>query len=183
PSSAIVGPGQSARFALAVTGTTGAAPGPRAIPFQVVDTTSGLALGAEASYDLAAPRGCFVRPELELVVRDVSVVEDPARTSGQGAWTFAHLAGELAPAGVPPGAFVEAFLRTWLADQTVNGLPVRARPTMQPFALDPWPRDASGLLDLTRAPVRLLAIVDRVDLRDLGAGSAGEGRFVFGLLD
>jgi hypothetical protein len=124
-----------------------------------------------------------VRPERELVVRDLPVVEDPARTSGQGAWTFAHLAAELAPPGVPPGAFVEAFLRSWLVDQTVNGFTVRARPSMQAFALDPWPRDASGLLDLARAPVRLLAIVDRVDLRDPVAGSAGEGRFVFGLLD
>jgi hypothetical protein len=41
-------------------------------------------------------------------------------------------------------------------------------------------------LDLRIAPFRLLAIVNRVDLRGnsvYGGGSAGEGRFVFGVLD
>jgi hypothetical protein len=50
---------------------------------------------------------------------------------------------------------------------------------MQRLVLDAWPRTADGALDLARAPLRLQAIVNRFDLRDLAAGDAGEGRFVF----
>jgi hypothetical protein len=46
-----------------------------------------------------------------------------------------------------------------------------------------WPKRPNGALDLTRAPFRLLAIVNRLDLRNLAAGKAGEGRFIFGVLD
>jgi hypothetical protein len=43
--------------------------------------------------------------------------------------------------------------------------------------------EVGGKLDLTKAPLRLLAIGNRLDLRNLAAGKAGEGRFVFGVLD
>jgi hypothetical protein len=48
--------------------------------------------------------------------------------------------------------------------------------------LNGWPRK-NGQLDLTRAPLRLLSIVNRMDVRNLEKGHAGEGRFVFGVLD
>jgi hypothetical protein len=50
---------------------------------------------------------------------------------------------------------------------------------MQSLVLDFWPRTADGALDLAQAPLRLQAIVNRFDLRDLSHGDAGEGRFVF----
>jgi hypothetical protein len=74
---------------------------------------------------------------------------------------------------------VEAMLSTFNAPQTINGFTVEARAGMQSQILASWPRTASGALDLARAPVRLLAIVNRTDLRDLANGDAGEGRFVF----
>jgi len=43
------------------------------------------------------------------------------------------------------------------------------------------PRTPDGKLDLHRAPMQLLAIVNRFDL-NLTEGNAGEGRFVFGVL-
>jgi len=76
---------------------------------------------------------------------------------------------------------VEQLFDTWLSNQTVNGFTVAARPNMQPFLLDFWPRTSTGELDLDQAPFLLQAIVDRVDLRNLDAGSAGEGRFVYAL--
>src|SRR5690606_703542 len=80
-----------------------------------------------------------------------------------------------------PG-MVEEMLSTWLTDQSVNGHVVPARAGMQELVLSDWPR-VDGALDLSRAPVRLLAIVNRLDLRDVADGHAGEGRFVFGVTD
>jgi hypothetical protein len=40
-----------------------------------------------------------------------------------------------------------------------------------------------GPLDLTKAPFRLLAIVNRIDLAQLSDGGAGQGRFIFALTD
>ena len=48
--------------------------------------------------------------------------------------------------------------------------------------LDFWPRNVDGRIDIRRSPLRLLAIVNRFDLRNLDQGHAGEGRFVFGVL-
>jgi hypothetical protein len=126
----------------------------------------------------------------ELMITDLSVVEDPLRTTHEGpahdprsgVWTFARLMEDMAPSPEAAPAFVEALFQSWLTDQTVNGLTVGARPSIQQTVLDAWPRSPDGALDLRRAPLRLLAIVNRMDLRDLDQGNAGQGRFVFGVL-
>ncbi|MFZ5440216.1 MAG: CARDB domain-containing protein [Myxococcota bacterium] len=115
----------------------------------------------------------------ELLITDLRVVED-ARATG-GAWSFGSLMTSMAGPHAAP-AFVESWLRQWSAPQLINGFTVPARPAIQSMVLDPWPRTSAGL-DLSRAPFRLLAIVNRLDLRDLAHGSAGEGRFIFGVLD
>jgi hypothetical protein len=74
---------------------------------------------------------------------------------------------------------VEALLSSAVANQTINGFTVAGRPGMQSLILDRWPRTPGGTLDLARAPLRLQAIVNRFDLRNLAHGDAGEGRFVF----
>jgi len=126
---------------------------------------------------------CSVRSRKELEIRDVSVVEDRVRTGPGGAWTFQHLMESMAPSADQAPAMVEALLSTWLTDQTVGGFTVAARPAMQDTILGPFPRTASGALDLAHAPFRLLAIANRIDLQNVTAGSAGEGRFAFGILD
>ena len=69
--------------------------------------------------------------------------------------------------------------------QPVNGFNVGARTMMQAEILDPWIAASGGPgapLDLSKAPFRLLAIVNRLDLRDqvaYGGTSGGELRFVF----
>jgi hypothetical protein len=74
---------------------------------------------------------------------------------------------------------VEAMLGTFTTVQTINGFAIASRPGMQPAVLASWPRTADGALDLAQAPLLLQAIVNRFDLRNLDAGDAGEGRFVF----
>ncbi len=146
---------------------------------------------------------CTVIPNKELFVTDVSVVDDCLRTTWgpcpvgpppplpatQGAWTFGARMQSLA--GTTNAATLSSFtinwLNNWLVTQTINGDPVAARPTAQSI-IDQW-RAASGskTLDMTKAPFRLLAIVARLDLREnvgySGGASAGEGRFVYNLLD
>jgi hypothetical protein len=78
---------------------------------------------------------------------------------------------------------VEAMLNSFTSPQTINGFTVAARPGMQSLVLNFWPRTSDGALDLAQAPLRLQAIVNRFDLRDLGNGDAGEGRFVFAFND
>ncbi|WP_224364476.1 hypothetical protein [Hyalangium versicolor] len=145
-------------------------------------------------------------PERELFINDVSVVDDAlyttwdpkkSGTAPEGSWSFGRLIDNMVPDGMrSPRArsqFILAWLKTWEQDQTVNGLVIPARPLIRSLIIDPW-RAASGCtgsddactLDLGKAPFRLLAIVNRPDLRRLPTatdpGCAGQGRFVFGVL-
>jgi len=129
-----------------------------------------------------------------LLIRDLSVVQDPARTRGScgqastGPWSFGYLMDQIAntPAtGITGAQLARDWLETWSGPQVVNGWTVRARPLVQTEILDDWIAASGGPglpLDLSRAPFRLLAIVNRIDLRSQGAyGGAGGGelRFVF----
>ena len=131
---------------------------------------------AEAEYQVREPEGCHVAPARELLIRDPSVVDDEVRTSGaqRGAWSFGELMRRAARAPEDAPGVVEAMLRSFTEEQTVNGFRVAARPNMEPNVLKTWPRTDNGEIDLMRAPLRMLAIAHRLDL--------GEGRFVFGVL-
>lgn len=133
-----------------------------------------------------------------LMVTHLGAVEDGTRTSascGQpsmGKWSFGYLMEQMAntPAtGVTGSQFTQAWLERWLTAQPVNGWSVHERTLMQARILDPWIAASGGpgtALDLSKAPFKLLAIVNRVDLRDqvaYGGGSGGELRFVFAHLD
>ncbi|MFO0755403.1 MAG: hypothetical protein U0359_02865 [Byssovorax sp.] len=172
--------------------------------------------------------------EKEQVITDLSVVEDPCRTtwtaSGCGsslaAWTFGKLMSQMA--GLRPSSeFVGEWLHTWEGAQSVNGYIAGARPGTRQHLINPWiaasyatytslgdstnaarcaptavatpcwtlgctptitmsydsvPITGTGAcqLRMDAAPMKLLAIVNRVDMD--GDGGA-EGRFVFGLDD
>lgn len=140
----------------------------------------------------------------EMVITNLAVVEDPCRTTltptvacpagSVGVWTFAELMSRMSGT-VPANVFVAEWLRTFELGSVVNGFPVPARANVRPALIDPWlvasgcapgaPLVGAGAcpLDLTRAPFRLLAIVNRVDLEDATVGEPGELRFVFGAVD
>jgi hypothetical protein len=121
---------------------------------------------------------CTVKPRRELEIRDVSVVDDPVRTGPGGAWTFGKLMEQMAPTPEDAPAMVEAMLSSFLSEQTVNGFTLPVRSGIQQV-LDSM-RGPDGKLDLSRQAFRLLAIANRIDLNDVSASTAGEGRFVFG---
>jgi hypothetical protein len=144
-----------------------------------------------------------VDPRKSLVITDIRVVEDPTRTfnpctnkgTPMGAWTFGRLMTEMANqplTAIPPSTFVRQWLNKWMADQTTaNGWTAAKRQKIKQLVIDPWEAASGGVgmpLNLSKAPFRLLAIVNRVDLRSAGSGyggggNAGEGRFVYGVMD
>jgi hypothetical protein len=108
-------------------------------------------------------------------------VVDNIRAFGDGVWSFKHLMEAMAPTPEDAPAMVEQMLTSFTTNQTVNGFDIGPRPGMQ-SQIDFWPRTPDGKLDLGTPLVQLNAIVNRFDLRNLAAGDAGEGRFVFAFL-
>jgi hypothetical protein len=135
------------------------------------------------------PPPIVVDPASQLLVTDLRVVEDPLRTDprngDRAAWSFRHLIEAMA-GDRDASDFARRWLETWTHDQVVNGRVVPARPSIREKVLDPWLAASGGRrLDLNRAPFKLLAIVNRMDLRQHEGGSVttgGEGRFIFGVL-
>ncbi|MFZ1072268.1 MAG: hypothetical protein WAO21_02425 [Verrucomicrobiia bacterium] len=136
-----------------------------------------------------------VDPARSLFITDTNVVDDPNRTfdpctgtgTPMGEWTFGNLMQQMAnqsKTGIDPSDFVMNWLTNWLGAQTVNGFSVKERSAMQALVIDPWPKLPNGKLDLSKAPMKLLAIVNRIDLAAnsaYGAAGGAEGRFVFGV--
>ncbi len=132
-----------------------------------------------------------------LLITDTRVVEDPERTynpcteEGElgGVWTFGKLISEMANSsstGISAEDFMLEWLNSWKDDHTINGDVVSARNNIQNI-INTW-QNLSGIngLDVKKAPFKLLAIVNRFDLRNnagYGGGNAGEGRFVFCAVD
>jgi hypothetical protein len=137
---------------------------------------------ADMAEVFALPSCPEVIEEKELMITQLQVVEDPVRTTNNGVWTFQHLMEAMAPTPAQAPELVRRLFSTWLSDQTVNGQTIPARSAMNTLVLTPW-LNGGTTLDLSRAPLRLLAIVNRLDLRNLAQGKAGEGRFVFGVVD
>lgn len=152
-----------------------------------------------------------------LMITHLSVVQDATRTwdpcdpangKKMGVWTFGYLMSNIcnqAATSIHPGDFARDFMRTWEFNQTVNSDVVSARPDIKTRVVNDWLAKSAangfpaGRLDLSIAPFRLCAIVNRVDLRSntgftYGGGSSvsnpcepicrgGEGRFVFCAVD
>jgi hypothetical protein len=152
-----------------------------------------------------------VDPAKELVITDPRVIAspletrfDPSHPSGRhpaGAWSFGRLVHNMLPPAsrnsrAAASQLVMGWLKTWETDQQPNPTvtAARARPAIRLLITEPWKTasgcadptspetDASCLLDFTKAPLRLMAIVNRPDLRiirDDDTAIGGEGRFVF----
>ena len=145
-----------------------------------------------------------------LMVRAVSVVEDPARTnnpcsataSATGAWSFGKLMTDMANTpvtGVTAEDFVKRWLVFWMASFSVNSDPVDERASLFDRVIRPWVVKSGSPfgsfndvtwqtkpLNLAFAPFKLTAIVNRLDLRGnsgYGFANPGEGRFIFEVLN
>lgn len=147
--------------------------------------------GAKAEEICTFPAPVDVSIEKELLITDLSVVNDRRASASRGAWSFGGLMTALAPNDAP--ALVKHWLGSFGRRQTVNGFPLPPRPAIRTRLVEPWIRKdgAASFADwtpnLANAPFRLLAIIYRPDLgvvdRDGRIRSAGEARFVFAALD
>ncbi len=153
--------------------------------------------------------------ENTLLVHDLAVVEDPTRTNAwsnangtcqmvgdpHGEWAFQTLMENVAnPAqtGISLHDFVTDWLLHWGVSHAVQGDTVPAQPhglreLWHGGVFSAWAKTwddgdinlYNDILDMDQAPFRLIAIVNRVDLRGGGVygGVAGELRFVFEMID
>jgi hypothetical protein len=164
----------------------------------VAATTS---LTAKTSLATAAPTTSDSIKKNCVLITDLAVVEDPARTWNyctqkgklNGPWTFGNLMRQLAsksPTQIATDArlsdFVKNWLNSWANQQTINKDPIAARTLVNSVILNPWLTKSrnvgapAGQLDMRFAPFKLLTIANRFDLRT--AKTCGEGRFVFCLI-
>ncbi len=139
-----------------------------------------------------------INPDKSLVITDLAVVRDPTRTfdpcgnagNPNGVWTFKHLITQMAnqsATGISPAEFAKHWLTLSAFPQEANNFISPPRPTFVAQVRNAWLAQSGGTtLDLDKAPFRLLAIVARPDLgaapAGYNSGSAGELRFVFGVL-
>lgn len=168
---------------------------PLALPLSSDELQPGQEVVLEAT---AAPSA--IDPARSLIIRDPSVVEDPTRTfnpctgvgTPMGVWTFGYLMQEMANqpmTGINPSKFVRTWLKNWENNLVINGWGVAARQRVKDIVITPWETASGGPgapLDLKIAPFKLLAIVNRIDLRGNSGyttNNAGEARFVFGVID
>lgn len=168
------------------------------------------ALNLESSL---ATQNLFIDPERSLLIRDLSVVNDPTRTKdpcqstsqadSTKKWSFGYLLTQMADDPSISGTQKTAsqFAIDWLSrwssfSPTVNGQSLTQQPgpstrNTPSTILTKWrvasgSSSSSGPVRMHKAPFRLLAIVNRIDLRHnllFGEGLAGELRFVFAILD
>lgn len=142
-----------------------------------------------------------------MMITSLKVVEDSTRTwnvctqkgNAKGPWTFGTLMRELAskdPSHIASDSAVSAFVKKWLnmwtKNQIINSDTVKAR-TLVSNILTPWLNKSqnsgspAGQLNMKFAPFKLIAIVNRFDLRDgalngIPGSPCGEGRFIFCLI-
>ncbi|MEO7735044.1 MAG: LamG domain-containing protein, partial [Kofleriaceae bacterium] len=187
-----VASGQTKHFTITATPGVDVEPGTSIfIDFDVFDPLSMFSQFGSSFLSVTEPVGCHVSTSRELTIKNTSVVDDSLRTGfdpsssdpRNGVWSFKHLVENMAATPADAPAMVEAMLTSMTTPQTINGFTIDGRPGMQTIILDNWPRSADGSLDLAQAPLRLIAIVNRFDLRNLAHGDGGEGRFVFGFAD
>jgi hypothetical protein len=129
----------------------------------------------------------------ELMITDLSVVNDARADGPDGPWSFGGLMTRMAPSDAAAPQFVKDWLDTWRKGGSVNGFALDKRAAIDTRVIGPWmEKDGETSFEnwkpnFANAPFRLLAVVYRPDiLKKNEAGdflNSGEGRFVFVVLD
>lgn len=158
----------------------------------------GLLLGVGGSV-ASAPSAWAAHPvvvEKELFITDLFVVNHPVESlSSAGAFHIHTLLEAMAPTGGSAKEVLLSFVRGLrtakpdlparrIDEEVINGWKRWKPDGTQLAPSDPLPDDAAWVVNWQKAPFRLLAIVNRIDLRaNPTIRQAGEGRFVFCVTD
>ena len=127
---------------------------------------------AQAEEICTFPTRQGVSIEKELLITDLSVVNDSRASGAAGAWSLAGLMTALAPRDT--AGLVKQWLGSFETQQEINSFPLAPRPAVRARLVEPWmKRDgaksfAGWTPNLANAPFRLLAIVYRPDLGIVG---------------
>jgi hypothetical protein len=129
-----------------------------------------------------------VDPERSLLIRHLSVVNDRDRTwdpaagvvaAGSKPWSFGRLLEAVATATkVDAAMMARQWVDHWTRATSAHDLSIGPEPTLIQALRRAWGMSEAGV-DVSVAPFRLLAIVNRVDLAKTDA-DGGELRFVYG---
>ena len=157
---------------------------------------------SNSSNDTAAKCDVNVDAFKELIVVEPSVIDDArSHNATNGPWSFRHAMESMTPPTVPANVFVNSWLRVWIDQTSHNGAVLDREPRggeMKSVIVCPWLKQtpSNGCdaicehcvtqeLDLAKAPFRLIAISNRMDLRKeaFHRTPAGEARLVFALTD
>jgi archaellum component FlaF (FlaF/FlaG flagellin family) len=125
-----------------------------------------------------------VEPLRSVEIVHPNIVDDVRASNGfDGAWSFRRMIENMAPssASADTDALLRSVFESWLTPQFVNGELLEARPAVQGVLFDQFaiPNTAPRQFNLAKAPFRLLAVANRLDLRSATQG--GEGRLVYGV--
>ena len=121
-----------------------------------------------------------ISPEKELVIVSPSVVDsDEAKYPGR--LSFGYLMEQAFGKEKAP-EIVRDWLQSWEVDYKVAGRVVKARPAVKKLIIDPWKKkdgfeSGCGKMwepDFANAPVRLLSVVNRMDMGGASDESAGD---------
>jgi hypothetical protein len=122
---------------------------------------------------------CGIDVERSVWIRDLRVVDDPARTGPAGAWSLKQVVAGIAPPNLTPERL---FSRTVQSIMDLCPYDDHFQPTFARLYgthCDPDPPFAFGILhDLDEVPAKLIGIVNRVDLASPDAPS-GELRLLY----
>ena len=184
--SAPIASGDTVHFPIRLTPYDSGSPGTFDVRYDVLSFDGLFRGGGLVDLVVVDPPGCHVSKAQELLITHFGVIEDDLRTRNDGppgdprtgAWTLKHLVEEAAPSAADAPAMLEDLLRSFTQPQQINGFTVAPRSGMADV-LAAWPRTPDGQLDLAQAPVHLMAIVDRIDLRNLDRSDAGVAAFIY----
>ena len=159
---------------------------------------------AEPETTACAAAAVEIDPFKEIIIVDEDVLADArSKNAAAGQWSFRYVMENMAASWVDPQQFVQKWLDGWETVPVFNTFPLN-RPNEHPRqavmrekVLCPWYKRtpanacnndcsscAANTLDLAQSPFRLLAIANRLDLREhVALRQSGEARLVFGLTE
>ncbi|MBM4253723.1 MAG: hypothetical protein FJ146_17280 [Deltaproteobacteria bacterium] len=159
------------------------------------DELAGLALTSAACSNANNLNAITVSPSGSLFINDIAVVNDSS-AKGRGPLSFAFLMREILELNPNPGttpkdlaiedAAIKSLLDQFVVSSPVNTFVAPSRTNTKRTISAAWQTvtgtDDKAYLSLERAPFKLLAITNRLDIVKKGKTSvtAGEGRFIFG---